>query len=380
MKKLIFDSPAKAQEAADMCNQLGTNSNLQLEVKGRSVLFIGTQPSETLIMLLRNRWGFEFAEEETTLFIDNNVRSKNPANMTGDGSKKVKRGCFIIAGSLLIVISVFGFLALLINIDAFPKPFFAAIFYLVFLIGGLLLIGVRFGKLIGKIQSRKSEILKAGISTIDVSEKPIIGPGNIVAEAEKNMERFFKPEFIEQPETRMYNSEPSFASVLTPYNNRQYRTAIEEGERLMDKFPDFDTLYSWIGGAYRELSMFEKSRDILLDGLNKSKRKCGLLIDLAEIAWRLNSMDDAIYYLSQGLCCTIKFEEYKIYLLLHYIAKGMGLENEALSFLRQVDNLRAGQIRYIASEANQIMSVAGKMVNARNKQIIIELNKRYLNN
>lgn len=195
---------------------------------------------------------------------------------------------------------------------------------------------------------------------------------------EDYIKRCSELEFHEEVETRKWNSNPDFAKVLTPYNERQFDKAIKEGFKIISKFYDFDILYNWIGSSYRELSMFEKSNNLLLEGLKKSKRKSLLLIDLAEIAWRLNSIETTIYYLSQALHCTIRVEEHNIYLLLYYIAKGMALENEANSFLRQVDKLKSGQYRLIVSDANKLTTLSSKSVNNNTyKKIIIQLCEKY---
>jgi tetratricopeptide (TPR) repeat protein len=198
----------------------------------------------------------------------------------------------------------------------------------------------------------------------------------VIADENEFSRRCLESEFNEEVEIRKWNSDPAFLKVLTPYNGQRFAAAIEEGLSLVLRFPDFDLLYSWIGEAYRMLSNLDESYRILLQGAKKSKRKCLLLIELAETSWRLNAMDKTIYFLSQALHCNPKVEEHNIYLLLSYIAKGMGLENEASSYLQLVDKLKSGQYRLNSSDADRLINSSKRAQSATFKKIIVELCKK----
>lgn len=193
------------------------------------------------------------------------------------------------------------------------------------------------------------------------------------------IKRCLKQEFKEEVEERVWNSDPAFDSVLSPYNSQQFDTAIENGEKLISKFNDFDLLYKWIGDAYRNTLNLTKSREILYEGLKNSKRKYLLLTSLAETEWRSNSIENAIYFLSQVLHCLHLNEiDINAYLLMYYIAKGQELDQESQLFLQHVDKLRAGQIRLSPNEANQLVDISRKNKNDVFEKIIKELCNKYL--
>ena len=92
--------------------------------------------------------------------------------------------------------------------------------------------------------------------------------------------------FPEGKEERTFRSDPAFQRVLNPLNSRQYPAAIKAAERLIPRFLDLDLPYRWLSIAYRETNQLQRSRDVLVRGLAKAKRKALLLTDMGETEWR----------------------------------------------------------------------------------------------
>jgi tetratricopeptide (TPR) repeat protein len=170
--------------------------------------------------------------------------------------------------------------------------------------------------------------------------------------------RCLEAEFKEEQETRTFRSDPAFANVLTPLNSQQYVQTIKAGHAILPRFPDFDLVYKWIGSAYRSTQQLPKSRDILSEGLRKAKRKCLLLTDMGETEWQLGNINEALYWWSQALhCLSSNPIDYNAYLLLSYVAKGVGLSDFEQKLLAHVDSLRGGQVRMDPAMAGRLTTL-----------------------
>jgi tetratricopeptide (TPR) repeat protein len=283
---------------------------------------------------------------------------------------------FIICGS---------FMTILVGIFSLKGAVITAI-----ISGGLVLLAFAMYQ---KVKKEELEALSESRSTITVDNGIQTSKGftdiakltnnlidtPLLADEDVYVRRCLQQEFKEELETRKWNSDSAFNSVLFPYNSQQFGTAIENGEKLISKFNDFDLLYKWIGDSYRNLSQFKEAYKILVQGLLKAKRKSFLLTSLSEIEWRTNSFENAIYFLSQAIHCLHLNEiDINAYLLMHYIAKGQELDQESHLFLQHVDKLRAGQIRLSPDEANRLVDISGKNKNEIFKRIIKELCNKYL--
>ncbi len=137
-------------------------------------------------------------------------------------------------------------------------------------------------------------------------------------------------ELRDEVESRTFRDDPAFTAVLTPLNSQRYAAAITEAKKLLPRYENFDLAYKWLGMAYRATEQLEPSRQILREGLCKSKRKCLLLTDLGETEWLLGNVENGLYWLAQALHCLRSNPiEHNAYLLLSYLAKGIAMHGEA---------------------------------------------------
>jgi tetratricopeptide (TPR) repeat protein len=178
------------------------------------------------------------------------------------------------------------------------------------------------------------------------------------SDEDEYVRRCLTVEFRDEDESRTFRDDPAFTAVLTPLNSQRYASAITEAKKLLPRYENFDLVYKWLGTAYRATEQLEPSRQILREGLGKSKRKCMLLTDLGETEWLMGNVESGLYWLAQALHCLASNPiEHNAYLLLSYLAKGIGLQEEADLFLARVDRMRAGQIRLNAAHAERLMSL-----------------------
>lgn len=200
-----------------------------------------------------------------------------------------------------------------------------------------------------------------------------------LSNSEEYINRCLSVEFKEEKETRTYRSDPAFSSVLTPYNSREFSKAVKAGKPIISKFPDFDLLYKWVANSHMQLNQLTESRQVLSEGVAKSKRKSLLLTDLGETEWRLGNLDTAVYYWAQALHCLSSDPiDYNAYLLLSYVAKGIGLTEIENAFLRRVDSMRGGQIRLDSDTAGKLLNLVQAKKTEEIKKVLLGLNKKYL--
>jgi tetratricopeptide (TPR) repeat protein len=186
-------------------------------------------------------------------------------------------------------------------------------------------------------------------------------------------------EFRDETESRTFRSESAFQNVLTPLNSQRYDAAIQEAKKLLPKYADFDLVYEWLGMAYRAKQQLELSRQVVGDGLGKSKRKCLLLKDMGETEWQSGNIEAALYWMAQALHCLCSNPlDYNAYLLLSYVADGAGLPEDAALCLARVDAMRAGRIRLPSAQAERLTSLARGGRTEAMKKVIQGLSAKYL--
>lgn len=192
---------------------------------------------------------------------------------------------------------------------------------------------------------------------------------------EEYIQRCLATAFTEEPETRKYNSDPAFARLLDPLNGQQYAQAIEAGKTLVPLFPDFDLIYYWLGSAYRSTQQYAQSRDIMLHGLEKAKRKSRLLVNLGETEWQSGNIHEAVYWWSQA--CNFASADYNLYLLLSYVAGGVGLMDFQRILLERVDSLQGGQVRLNSSTGLRLVNLVETQRTESLRIVLQELRTRY---
>src|SRR5207244_10620604 len=73
------------------------------------------------------------------------------------------------------------------------------------------------------------------------------------------------------------------AAILEPLNAQRYGDAAAKAKTLISKHVDFDLPYKWLAAAHLQMGDIASARDVLLRGIDRSKRKCLLLTDLGEV-------------------------------------------------------------------------------------------------
>jgi tetratricopeptide (TPR) repeat protein len=206
-------------------------------------------------------------------------------------------------------------------------------------------------KLLGKKQSTTAS---SNYAQSHMIKTPTPDPTN----EEEYVRRCLEVEFKEEQETRTFGSDPAFATVLTPLNAQQYTQVIKAGQSVLSRFPDFDLIYKWMGSAYRSTQQLQKSREILSEGIQKSKRKCLLLTDMGVTEWQSGNLHEAVYWLSQAIHNLYSNPiDYNAFLLLSYVAKGSGLKDFERALLAQVDSLKPGQVRLDPTREEHLLTL-----------------------
>lgn len=195
-------------------------------------------------------------------------------------------------------------------------------------------------------------------------------------------EQCLNPQFREQPESRTWKSDPEFSKVLDPLNSGNNDLACREAENLIGKISDFDSLYDWWGTALLRKRAFDQARQVLRQGLDKSRRKYFLCKVLGEVEWNAGNIQQAIYWWTQALHSQELLERYGAdegaYLYLHYVADGIGLPGIARTLISRVDQIRGGQVRLNPPTAENLRSLARKGKTSGIERVVKELGAKYL--
>jgi len=154
--------------------------------------------------------------------------------------------------------------------------------------------------------------------------------------------------YKEQDESRAWDSDPLFRTVLDPLNSGQNAKARDEAEALAQKFPDFADVYVWWAKAFLNDRNYTEAKRVLQDGLSKSKKKYPLLNLMGEVEWKSGSLSEAVYWWVQGLICQETRqgfgEDVGAYLYLYHVADALGLSALATQLRERVDFIRPGKI------------------------------------
>jgi hypothetical protein len=133
-------------------------------------------------------------------------------------------------------------------------------------------------------------------------------------------------------------------------------------ESLVSKYSDLDYLYSWRAIFYKRKENYEKAKTVLIEGLEISKRKYNLYMELGETEYYSNNILEAVRWwiqsiLSQKSIGMTDRASYNSFLYLAYICKRLDISHIELELLKEVDSRAYGQIRLTDIEANNIYSL-----------------------
>lgn len=194
-------------------------------------------------------------------------------------------------------------------------------------------------------------------------------------------EKCLNAQFKEEDEPRTWRSDPAFRRVLDPLNAGDYKTVCAESDNLLGAYRDFHLIYGWWATALLRMGFHEKARDVLRQGLEKSRRKFFLCKVFGEVEWKSGNLQEALYWWAQALHNQETLEnrgnDESAYLYLHYVAQGMGQPEIASAFLARVDRMRPGQIRLVESDASGLCGLARDARSASAEKVLQKLRDRY---
>jgi hypothetical protein len=186
-------------------------------------------------------------------------------------------------------------------------------------------------RLFGRKRKQDTVVTKARVEDQAEAEPPTPKPAP--ATEDKYVNDCLQQKYEEVAETRSWNSDPAFRKVLGPLNSGDNAAACREAELLMTQFNDFADLYEWWGDALLRMRSLDKARQVLKNGLGKTKQKYALCNLLGKVEWKARDIDQAVYWWAQGLHCqeSLKASNYGdsdgAYLCLHYVAEVCGCPN-----------------------------------------------------
>jgi hypothetical protein len=194
------------------------------------------------------------------------------------------------------------------------------------------------------------------------------------------VQRCLEPAFVEAKERRDFQSDPSFRSVLDPLHSDD-TTAAREAEKLAARFPDLDLAYSWWGDALMSLGEFDRAREVLRRGLERSRRKFMLCTSLGEVEWRAGNLPEAVYSWAQAVHCQESLEDrghdVAAYLYLLSVAIGLEEADAAGALLRRVDAIRR-DIRLVPLRDASLREFASREGTPEIREVLRGLRTRYL--
>jgi len=191
--------------------------------------------------------------------------------------------------------------------------------------------------------------------------------------------RCLTAEFHEETEERTFRSDNAFAEVLAAFNSSRFDDAIRLGTKLLPRFRDFDLPWFWVSSACEQRGQLDIAHQAAREGLARAKRKSNLLARLGDIEWQRGNLPEAVYALSQVLhCYADRPLDSNAYLLLSYVAEGVGLSGIAAAFLRQVDRLRSGTVRLPAAQASRLRGLSHEAQASAIERVLEGLSEKYL--
>jgi len=187
--------------------------------------------------------------------------------------------------------------------------------------------------------------------------------------------------YVEKPEERKWDSDTKFKDILEPLNNGNYNKACEEADKLSKEFGDFDLIYSWWAKALMRMKSFDQARQVLLQGLGKSKGKWNLCNRLGEVEWESGNGKEAVYWWAQAMHCQESLDDFGqdsgSYLYLHYFADGLGLSDCASAFIGRSDQIRPGMVRLDHSYSQGLRALARNNKGLGIEEVIKGLYEKY---
>lgn len=191
--------------------------------------------------------------------------------------------------------------------------------------------------------------------------------------------RCLKQELTEKPETRTYDSHKILSHYLSLLNQGMFLQVIAGRPSITRFYTDFDLVYKWLGSAYRQTNQLSEAHSVLMEGLALSNRKVLLLKDMGETESELGNLGNAVYWWSQALhCLETNPIDYNPYLLLSYVAKGIGDTDVEKKLLDKVDSLEPGKIRLGSKTAHQLTELAREKKNNAIVQVLRLLESKYV--
>jgi len=184
----------------------------------------------------------------------------------------------------------------------------------------------------------------------------------------------FNFNFREEEDNRDWKEMKDLSEVC-PYQSAQtHNMKIIAVETVLQKYPDYDVLYSWLGS----LKGPKEARKVYLEGLKKSRIKAHLCGDLGKLAFEENNLSEAVKWWIRSCAIQAVGKRYTdgfSFLNLATIAKYFGL-NDCYSKLFD-QSKKIMNIVFDATGELQRASIVQKQGNNSIKQAIKLLCKDY---
>jgi hypothetical protein len=127
---------------------------------------------------------------------------------------------------------------------------------------------------------------------------------------------------------------------------------------------------------------FDQAREVLRCGLERSRRKFPVCERLGEVEWRAGKLSDAVYWWAQAVHCQESLPDHGTdvgaYLYLSCVAIGVEEADAGAAFLRRVDSIRAGQIRFESGTEQSLIQFASRERTPDVREVLTRLRMRYL--
>jgi len=189
----------------------------------------------------------------------------------------------------------------------------------------------------------------------------------------------FQLDFEELEEPRNWRQMEDLANIPPLATGGRYQEALTIIEEGLARYPDYDFLYGWRGFIQAKLGRREEERKTYLEGIRKSRSKISLCDHLGQWEFDHRHLAEAVRWWIRA--CVIQLSQDKLeyahpFLLLAYIAKGLGLPACQSALFKQCDQI--DYVRLNAAGESQCSRLVSSQGEASIKRAIALLCEFYL--
>ena len=180
---------------------------------------------------------------------------------------------------------------------------------------------------------------------------------------------------------RKFGDVPEMLEVAKLGNAGKVDEALRLAESVLLGHPDLDDVYYWLGYLNNSKVMYEKAKEVLMDGMSKSKRKYSLYTLLGDIEYQAGKLSEAVKWWTRSIVSQLSIKEkrdYSPFLYLAYVCEAMGLGVIAQKLFSEVDTIRFGKIRLVPSAQTNIHRLVRTQGTESMRRVLEELNTRLM--